>query len=85
MATQLWLELFQHVTLTNLIADRSNHSPILMQLADRVKSTVKKQFKFENAWLEEENIQDVVLNGWAESKEGGVLKKLNNCSKELEK
>ena len=56
-----------------------------MQLADRVKSTVKKQFKFENAWLEEENIQDVVLNGWAESKEGGVLKKLNNCSKELEK
>ena len=59
--------LYMHATLTNFIADISYHSPILMQLANRVRSKVKKQLTIENAWLKEEDIPEVVLNDWNQS------------------
>jgi len=84
MVTEAWFDLFPQATLTNLIADRSDHSPILLQLTDRVKSIVKKQFKFENIWLEEKDIK-VVLKGWTYREEGGILKRLRQSTKELKK
>jgi hypothetical protein len=60
MATQNWLDLFPNVNLTNLIADRSDHSLILLNLVKRQRNNFKRSFKFENAWLEEEGLEKVV-------------------------
>jgi hypothetical protein len=85
MATHNWLDLFPNVILTNLIADRSNHSPILLNLVERQRNNVGRSFKFKNTWLEEEDVEMLVTEGWNGVEGDQVLDKIQNCTKELEK
>ncbi|PNX85909.1 hypothetical protein L195_g041983, partial [Trifolium pratense] len=85
MATQRWIDLFPNSKLSNLIADRSNHSPILLSLIDRDNRNVKRPFRFENAWLKENELQNVVTSSWRRDEELEVLEKLNQCREDLER
>jgi len=81
-----WLpDLFPNVTLNNLIADRSDHSSILLNLVERQRNNVRRSFKFKNVWLEDEDLDIAMTEGWNGADGDQVLDKIQNCTKELKK
>ncbi|XP_058733106.1 uncharacterized protein LOC131604698 [Vicia villosa] len=64
LASQEWLLLHPQATLTNLLASHSDHSPILLDSEPQQRSRKNFQFRFENKWLLEDDIKEVVHTGW---------------------
>ncbi|MCI15822.1 endonuclease/exonuclease/phosphatase family protein, partial [Trifolium medium] len=84
LATQQWLEEFPHFKFINAIADRSDHSPILLRLVNLQKENRARVFKFENSWLEEQQLQTVVEGAWNRTAYDPLLAKLQQCTEDLE-
>ncbi|XP_058726978.1 uncharacterized protein LOC131598384 [Vicia villosa] len=55
-----WLQIFPQAKLSNLIASYSDHSPILLSCDPVRNRRSRRRFKFENWWLGEEGLQNVV-------------------------
>jgi exonuclease III len=85
MATQSWLDLFPNSQLFNTVADRSDHSPIILKLLEQENNSYRRPFRFENAWLEEERLHEVVTTAWGRGSGFGVLESLNQCREDLER
>ncbi|GAU10125.1 hypothetical protein TSUD_418540, partial [Trifolium subterraneum] len=64
MASTSWLQLFPQVRLTNLLASYSDHSPILLQCRPIIRTHINHSFRFENSWLKEPDLEEVVVEGW---------------------
>jgi endonuclease/exonuclease/phosphatase family metal-dependent hydrolase len=58
-----WLAIFPNAKLRNILSSHSDHSPILLHYSPVVTRNLKHDFKFENSWLLEEDIGDVVHDG----------------------
>ena len=68
LASGAWLNLFPQVKLLNLIAPVSDHSPILLQTNGLIaKNRRIRKFQFENSWLSEPDLHQIVLEAWFES------------------
>jgi len=83
MATQFWHDFLPEAQLHNIIADRSDHYPILLKLCAENRRRIMKEFKFENAWLLEEGLDAVVNDSWGKEIHSDILQKLNNCTEEM--
>jgi hypothetical protein len=77
------LDLFQQCQLHNIVADRSDHSPILLKLQDGSRKRNTRDFKFENAWLLEEDLEAVVKEGWEKEPFSELITKLKSCSHDM--
>jgi hypothetical protein len=84
MATQSWLDEFPQFKFINAIADRSDHSPILLRLLNVDRVFKPRVFKFENAWLEEKELDAVVKGAWHRDGYAPLISKLKSCTKDLE-
>ncbi|XP_058784450.1 uncharacterized protein LOC131659256 [Vicia villosa] len=85
LANSNWMTTFPNAKLTNLIASHSDHSPILLS-CDTVQNNGRRyHFHFENSWLKEEGIKDVVCDGWNFEEQAEVMKKISSCAENLEK
>lgn len=40
-------------------------------------------FRFENAWLKEEELNEVVSKGWNVEEHGGVMNRISNCATKI--
>lgn len=80
MATQTWCDIFHQNQLHNVISHRSDHFPILLKLQEVSRRRGGKEFKFENAWLMEDELNDIVIRGWERCQEGEVLSRLRSCT-----
>ncbi|WJX23528.1 hypothetical protein P8452_12731 [Trifolium repens] len=85
MASTEWLTLFPEVKLTNLLASHSDHSPILLETNRQTRTTHSYSFKFENLWLKEEDIVEVVESGWYKDPSAEVTEKVLSCADELQR
>jgi hypothetical protein len=85
MASTDWLTLFPEVKLTNLLASHSDHSPILLQTSQQPRVFHNYSFKFENSWLKEDDIIDVVESGWCKDPYAEVTEKVFSCADELQR
>ncbi|XP_058759303.1 uncharacterized protein LOC131632583 [Vicia villosa] len=83
LATPSWLELFPSVKLNNLIATHSDHSPILLSCEPALQRPRYYAFRFENYWLKEEDIEEVVRFGWQQESHCDVTHQISSCAKEL--
>ncbi|MCH85996.1 hypothetical protein A2U01_0006849, partial [Trifolium medium] len=83
MATQAWYDTFPNCQLHNLVADRSDHYPILLKLYESNRRKTMRDFKFENSWLQEEALEGVVQAGWEKDGAGGLMERLQNCTNEM--
>ncbi|KAK2428712.1 hypothetical protein QL285_027211 [Trifolium repens] len=63
MVSSDWLALFPEVKLLNLLALHSDHSPILLQTNPLRRVRYSCSFKFENLWLKEDDVGEVVEMG----------------------
>jgi hypothetical protein len=83
MATSSWLALYPDVKLQNLLASHSDHSPILLQNSPMVRTRATFNFRFENMWLKEEEVDDVVEEGWGRDSGVTVTERTSRCANKL--
>ncbi|XP_058762257.1 uncharacterized protein LOC131635640 [Vicia villosa] len=83
LTTSTWLELFPESKLVNLIASHSGHSPIILYCDPVQRNSKKHTFRFENYWLNEEGITEVVKNGWRRGENHEVQQRLSFCAEDL--
>jgi hypothetical protein len=85
MASSDWLVLFPEVKLTNLLASHSDHSPILLHTNPVLRTKYTYSFKFENLWLKEEDVAEVVELGWRKEECIEVTDRVEACADELQR
>jgi endonuclease/exonuclease/phosphatase family metal-dependent hydrolase len=59
-----WLMLYPDVRLQKLLTSHSDHNPILLNTSATRGNDGIYSFRFENSWLQEEDVNDVVEEGW---------------------
>ncbi|WJX92273.1 hypothetical protein P8452_73938 [Trifolium repens] len=85
MASSDWLALFPEVKLTNLLASHSDHSPILLHTNPVLRIHNNYSFKFENLWIQEEDVGEVVEMGWCKEACLEVTDRVEACADELQR
>lgn len=83
MATNSWLALFPNAKLQNLLAAISDHSPILLSCDIVPHFFRNRRFKFENIWLHEPDLDDVVMHGYLHGDPDSITSKLDCCAQDL--
>jgi len=64
LATLEWFDLFSNSKLINGLAAKSDHSPIIIHLHGTNRRSFKRQFRFENSWLLELDMVNIVDLAW---------------------
>ncbi|KAI4338335.1 hypothetical protein L6164_016675 [Bauhinia variegata] len=85
LASGLWLDLFQNASLHNLVAPILDHNPIVLKLFRQKRVVFKRRFRFKNAWLAEEGLEDVVHRGWNLAHNENLSTKLKNYAEDLDR
>jgi hypothetical protein len=84
-----WLMLYPEVRLQNLLTSYSDHSPILLHTSVMVRNGNTYSFRFENIWLKEEDVSDVVEEGWSGKRDldvgMDVTSRVSQCADKLQK
>jgi hypothetical protein len=84
-----WLMLYPEVRLQNLITSHYDHSPILLHTSVMVRNGNTYSFRFENIWLKEEDVSDVVEEGWSGKRDldvgMDVTSRVSQCADKLQK
>jgi hypothetical protein len=83
MANPQWLTTYPGVKLVNFLTSHSDHSHILLQNSPITTNGRTYSFRFENSWLQEEDIIDVVEDGWGREHGTNVVTRTNRCAKKL--
>jgi hypothetical protein len=79
-----WLMLYPDVKLQNLLTSHSDHSPILLQTSVITRTGNTYSFKFENIWLKEEDIEEVVEDGWNGVSDLDITSRVGRCADKLQ-
>jgi hypothetical protein len=85
MATSTWLMMYPEVKLQNLLASHFDHSPILLQNSPVVRIQSNYMFRFENLWLKEEDVEEVVEDGWGRDRGVVVTDRISRCADKLKR
>ncbi|XP_058758766.1 uncharacterized protein LOC131632019 [Vicia villosa] len=78
-----WFDFFLDAKLLNLIATHSDHNPILLACEQIQQRRKMFSFRFENSWLKEEGIEDVVTRGWQKGHRQNLIHCIGTCAGEL--
>ncbi|GAU47271.1 hypothetical protein TSUD_280940 [Trifolium subterraneum] len=84
MHTHAWSLMFPEARLINLVAATSNHSPILLKLEHEPYIQPKRSFRFENAWLLDNNLVDMITSNWPCYPASNIPQKLKYCISDME-
>ncbi|GAU33843.1 hypothetical protein TSUD_393510 [Trifolium subterraneum] len=85
MASASWLQLFPQVRLSNLLASYSDHSPILLRCRPIIRTQINNSFRFENIWLKEPDLEDVVVEVWGVRENLKVVDRVTRCANKLQR
>lgn len=83
MGNVRWLDLFPSAALKNGVAPISDHSPIILQTLANAQQQRITKFRFENRWLRESELGDVVKNSLEVASDFSILDKLTALSSSL--
>jgi hypothetical protein len=84
LANTNWLLLYPDVRLQNLLTSHSDHSPILLQSSVTNRNGRGYSFRFENIWLQEDDVNDVVEEGWNGGWEVEITSRVAQCADKLQ-
>jgi len=82
--TSSCLTIFPNARLINLVATTSDHSPILLKLDSESYIHSKRSFRFENSWLLDQSLSDMVDENWHYYPTNNILQKLKYCVDDME-
>lgn len=78
-----WRLLFQNARLENINTICSDHSAIFLDLDPKPYSFKEKPFRFENAWLKDDECSRIVANSWSATKGLVFSEQLAECCMEV--
>lgn len=78
LANQALIYSFPQCRLTNIMMDRFDHLTIVLSLESNFVKGECKVFRFENAWLEEEDLPRVVEKSWVKYPFTNLMGKINH-------
>lgn len=81
--TTYWLEIFPHARLRNLFSFVSDHSPIFLDMHSKSHKFIRRNFRFENKWLAEPEL-DFVTENWSKASTDPLLDHLDQVVVGLE-
>ncbi|MCI14076.1 endonuclease/exonuclease/phosphatase family protein, partial [Trifolium medium] len=84
MANSEWLMTFPEAKLLNLLASHSDHSPILLQNSPMIRHGKTYLFRFENSWLKEDDVEEVVEGGWGIDRGVDITNRILRCADKLQ-
>ena len=85
MTYEDWCDLFPNACLYNLVAATSDHSPLKLSTVTQAFHRRKHRFRFENCWLLEDTLNNVMTENWDPGDHQRVPEKLHKCSELLAK
>lgn len=74
-----WRLLFRDARLENVNTINSDHSAIFLDLTTRSRRSKERLFRFENAWLKEEECLNIVKNSCSDTKDLAFIEQLSKC------
>jgi exonuclease III len=84
MHTHTWSLMFPAARLINLVAATSDHSPILLKLENEPHIHPKRSFRFENSWLLDNSLVDMITSNWPYYPATNIPQKLKYCIGDME-
>lgn len=78
-----WLNMFQNSELTNITTPILDHTAILLRTEVVVEQVRRHQFWFENKWLSEPDLSEVVRKGWLSIHNTSIMDRFLSTSKAL--
>lgn len=83
LVNQHWLDLFPAYRFINGVSNKSDHSPLWLHLFERNRKGMRG-FRFENAWLEEQELSSIVEGSWSMCEGSDFLSKINQCTSAID-
>lgn len=83
LVSNSWQSMFPNAAFQTLVAPISDHTPLLLQLDPIPWRQPHRSFKFNNAWLLEPELIDLVKNNWEHYPSTNILAKLNYCVEDI--
>ena len=83
LASQSWHDIFPATYITNEDASPSNHSTIIL-CTEGSTTTRRYRFRFENAWLCDDDCTALILQSWNKPGISGAQERVRNCATVLE-
>ncbi|XP_037496903.1 uncharacterized protein LOC119371218 isoform X1 [Jatropha curcas] len=80
MANNYWSSLFQEASTTTLVSPTSDHDPLLVSTVEgAVPRRKERRFRFDNAWLHDEDLVGVVRDSWSSSMGSDIMLRKKSC------
>jgi hypothetical protein len=83
LVTSSWQTLYPNATLQTLVAPISDHTPLLLQLDPLPWRQPYRCFRFNNAWLLEPELDQLVKDNWEHYPPSNIIAKLRHCSEDI--
>jgi hypothetical protein len=83
MENSKWMMNYPNVKFLNLLTYHSDHSHILLQTSPMIRHGRIYSFLFENGWLKEDDINEVVDEGWGGEISVDITNKTSRCAEKL--
>lgn len=84
MGNPAWHARFLQASLLNLVAPVSDHNPILLRTEGFLQHTQPQRFRFENRWLMEPELKQVIRKSWSGFGDLDILSRLSAIAETLE-
>ena len=82
MSTQRWATLFDTACVYNLETISSDHSALLLDFLEKTVSR-QRRFRFENAWIKEDDCRHLVGVSWSRNGRSNIQDKIAECGHDL--
>jgi len=79
LVSSTWQNMFANAVLQTLVAPISDHTPLLLQLDPIPWRQPHHSFKFNNSWLLEPDLVELVKTNWAQYPSTNLIAKLQYC------
>lgn len=76
--------MFPNNNLINSVDDRSDHSLLWLQLWEHMRRGYPKPFRFENAWLEEDDLSIVVGDSLSRVEGHDFTSRVESCTADID-
>lgn len=83
LASDSWSEQFNEARAASVIATKSDHLPIHLQIFSIDSRKYKTRFRFENLWLKESLCREVMIQSWTNTQGQHLLDRIGRCGKAI--
>lgn len=83
VATEDWARQFPNVVCSVVSVPRSDYLPLVIDTVVKDRRDGSRHFRFDNAWLYDDNLKEVVRNAWCNPTQSNLLSKRNNVISEV--